>query len=614
MEDNQGKFQDGKKNKKIIYSNMGYNKYMTEHVEPNKYFYVRGGIFKKRSKYCKVEDCFKISSYGIDKIERCLNHRLKDMTNIRRKHILCKIHDISHGKNVKCKSCKKPNKYCNEDNCYTTASFNFKIDDRPIKCKNHKENNMINVKRKYIVNNNSKITYKKGYICENNKKGGSIKNDKKIKKKTSKDNDNKNNDNKNNHDNRNNHDKNNDNKNNDNKNNDNKNNDDKNNDNKNNDNKKSDKCKFENCDREATYRRLKVGNCHLKDTKYEYCSYHRPKNSINKKFPYKSIFNKVNIPLHYFNHTNENILNDYHDYIYKTLKNNKFKFPIKITIYTENLLYDPFNSNMLNEINVEHIENYEKYFNNSIINTNDVYNKIIEFNDYYINRKIDMLNTHYNRNDYNIDNINEFNALDYNIKQKLSDEINFNNKYSRKMYLELCDLISYQIDNVSKTYTILNENDINIVLNQIKRNMEENFQKLPRTSKDKFLCYKKIELNIFKYQALKKYVGSYIELPKSLQRQGLINIKNNDNYCFIWSYIRHINPQDKNPNRIKLSDKELFKEIHEKLKDFQFPLEINKNKIKKIEDILKVNITILTSDENVIYFQCLYLKIYIKMS
>ena len=41
MEDNQGKFQDGKKNKNIIYSNMGYNKYMTEHVEPNKYFYVR---------------------------------------------------------------------------------------------------------------------------------------------------------------------------------------------------------------------------------------------------------------------------------------------------------------------------------------------------------------------------------------------------------------------------------------------------------------------------------------------------------------------------------------------------------------------------------------------
>ena len=78
-------------------------------------------------------------------------------------------------------------------------------------------------------------------------------------------------------------------------------------------------------------------------------------------------------------------------------------------------------------------------------------------------------------------------------------------------------------------------------------------------------------------------MGSYIELPKSLQRQGLINIKNNDNICFIWSYIRYINPQNKNPNRIKLTDKEFFKEIHEKLKDFQFSLEINKIKFKKLK-------------------------------
>ena len=63
MEDNQGKFQD-EKNKNMIYSNMGYNKYMTEHVEPNKYFYMRRGIIQIKSKYCKAEDCFKISSYG----------------------------------------------------------------------------------------------------------------------------------------------------------------------------------------------------------------------------------------------------------------------------------------------------------------------------------------------------------------------------------------------------------------------------------------------------------------------------------------------------------------------------------------------------------------------
>ena len=199
-----------------------------------------------------------------------------------------------------------------------------------------------------------------------------------------KNNDNNNNDNNNDNDNDN--DKSKDKSNDDN---DDKNNDDNDNDNKNNydKNDNDNKCKFENYNRIATYRKLKVGNCHLKDTKYEYCSYHRPKNSINKNFPYKSIFNKINIPLHYFNQTNENILIDYHDYIYKALKNNKFKFPIKRTIYTENLLYDPFNSNMLNEINVEHIENYEKYFKNSMINTTDVYNTIVEFNDYCINKE-----------------------------------------------------------------------------------------------------------------------------------------------------------------------------------------------------------------------------------
>ena len=168
----------------------------------------------------------------------------------------------------------------------------------------------------------------------------------------------------------------------------------------------------------------------VKDIKYEYCQYHGPKNSINKNFQYKSIFNKVNIPLHYFNQTNENILNDYHDYIYNSLENNKFKFLVKITIYTENLLYDPFNSNMLNEINVEYIENYEKYFKNSIINTNDVYNTIVKFNDYYIKRKIEMLNIYDNRNDYSKDDIKFSNVLDYNIKQKLSEKINFDDKYS----------------------------------------------------------------------------------------------------------------------------------------------------------------------------------------
>ena len=64
-----------------------------------------------------------------------------------------------------------------------------------------------------------------------------------------------------------------------------------------------------------------------------------------------------------------------------------------------------------------------------------------------------------------------------------------------------------------------------------------------------------MDVNILKYEALKKHVGTYIELLEKLQKRSLINIKNKDEYCFIWSYIRYINPQEKNPNRIKLTDK-----------------------------------------------------------
>ena len=38
--------------------------------------------------------------------------------------------------------------------------------------------------------------------------------------------------------------------------------------------------------------------------------------------------------------------------------------------------------------------------------------------------------------------------------------------------------------------------------------------------------------------------------------KGLINIKNNDNKCFLWCYTRHLNPLKLHPERITKVDKE----------------------------------------------------------
>ena len=89
------------------------------------------------------------------------------------------------------------------------------------------------------------------------------------------------------------------------------------------------------------------------------------------------------------------------------------------------------------------------------------------------------------------------------------------------------------MEKVTKTYEVLTENDINTVLDEIQKNIETNHEKISTDSKKKFLTYRKMDVNIFKYEALKKHVGTYFELPEKLQKRSLTNIKNKDDYCFI---------------------------------------------------------------------------------
>ena len=91
-------------------------------------------------------------------------------------------------------------------------------------------------------------------------------------------------------------------------------------------------------------------------------------------------------------------------------------------------------------------------------------------------------------------------------------------------------------------------------------------------------------LNIVQYQPMKG--SSYIKLPQELRhhRKGLINMKNDDNECFRWCHIRYLNPQDKNPQRIKKSDKEYINQLD--YSEIEFPVTTKKyNKIEKQNEI-----------------------------
>ena len=100
-------------------------------------------------------------------------------------------------------------------------------------------------------------------------------------------------------------------------------------------------------------------------------------------------------------------------------------------------------------------------------------------------------------------------------------------------------------------------------------------------------------LNIVKYEPIKG--SSYIKLPHELRNssQSLINIKNSDNECFRWCHIRHLNPQDKNPQRIKKSDKAFIENLN--YSGIEFP--VTTKQYNKIEKHNEININVFGYEE-----------------
>ena len=91
-------------------------------------------------------------------------------------------------------------------------------------------------------------------------------------------------------------------------------------------------------------------------------------------------------------------------------------------------------------------------------------------------------------------------------------------------------------------------------------------------------------INVTLYKPLNG--SSYIELPTELRnsKKGLINMKHEDEECFRWCHIRHLNPQIKYPERIKKEDKKMINELN--YNGINFPLsQKHYNKVEKQNSI-----------------------------
>ena len=137
----------------------------------------------------------------------------------------------------------------------------------------------------------------------------------------------------------------------------------------------------------------------------------------------------------------------------------------------------------------------------------------------------------------------------------------------------------------STTDLIINETDIKLA---IQASQQQILNKIAQwISEGSGWTIQSIEnhyINIVNYSPLKG--SSYIKLPQELRNsaKGLINMKNKDNECFRWCHIRHLNLQDKDPQRIKKTDKQYIEKLD--YSSIEFPVTVKQiNKIEKQNNI-----------------------------
>ena len=90
--------------------------------------------------------------------------------------------------------------------------------------------------------------------------------------------------------------------------------------------------------------------------------------------------------------------------------------------------------------------------------------------------------------------------------------------------------------------------------------------------------------------------GSYIELPQKLKnRKAIINMKNQDDKCFMWSVLRALNPKDNHPERI---DNDLKNKVDTlNIEGIQYPVSLRA--IDRFEHLNpEISITVLGYNED----------------
>ena len=129
--------------------------------------------------------------------------------------------------------------------------------------------------------------------------------------------------------------------------------------------------------------------------------------------------------------------------------------------------------------------------------------------------------------------------------------------------------------------------------------IEEEIQKLESAEGTgwHFVKIINLQLHITRYTPLKG--SSYIKLPKFLESKGaIINMKNDDDKCFLWCVLRALNLKDKNNERI---DGDLKSKIDTlDMGDIKYPVNLKDiNKFECLNSSIAISVFAYSEEDKV---------------
>ena len=120
---------------------------------------------------------------------------------------------------------------------------------------------------------------------------------------------------------------------------------------------------------------------------------------------------------------------------------------------------------------------------------------------------------------------------------------------------------------------VLEETDESELYNEMVEEIEEEIQKVQNAEGSGWMFLKviKLVLHTTKWEPL--YGSSYIPLVTYLaNKKAIINMRNEDDKCFMWSVLRALNPKDKNAERIDNDLKSKQNSIN--MKGIHYPVDL----------------------------------------